>query len=252
MFQQQLAFIGLGVMGAPMATNLVKAGYRLSVHDLDQTKAQPLVALGAEWADSIATAVTSADVVMTSLPGPTQVRDVALADDGVLANLAADKTWIELSTNNLTVCREVVAAAGKKGIRWLDAPISGGSEGSQAGTLTVLVGGQEAVFSDCLPIFEVIGERIEHLGEAGAGYAAKIAQVVLCYVHSLALSEALMLGVKGGVDPDKMLDIIRNSTATSYVAEHYGPPILNGDYDPSFKLGLALKDMGLSGFRKGI
>ena len=204
MSEQHIAFIGLGVMGGPMATNLAKAGYPLTVHDLDKTKARPLIEVGARWADSIGEAVAEADVVMTSLPGPTQVREVALAADGVLAHLGAGKTWIELSTNNLTTCREVVAAAAERAIHWLDAPVSGGNVGSKAGTLTVLIGGEQSVFSECEAIFNVIGQRIEHLGGAGAGYAAKIAQVVLCYVHSLALSEALMLGIKGGVDPDKM------------------------------------------------
>ena len=245
MSEQHIAFIGLGVMGGPMATNLAKAGYPLTVHDLDKTKARPLIEVGARWADSIGEAVAEADVVMTSLPGPTQVREVALAADGVLVHLGAGKTWIELSTNNLATCREVVAAAAERAIHWLDAPVSGGNVGSKAGTLTVLIGGEQSVFSECEAIFNVIGQRIEHLGGAGAGYAAKIAQVVLCYVHSLALSEALMLGIKGGVDPDKMLDIIQNSTAASYIANQYGPPILNGDYDANFKLGLAHKDMRL-------
>ena len=241
-----IAFIGLGVMGGPMARNLARAGYPLSVYDLDATKGKSLIEHGARWAASVADAAAGADVVMTSLPGPAQVKEAGFAADGVLGSLRRGGIWIELSTNNRDVCAEIVAGAAERGIEVLDAPVSGGAEGSMAGTLTVLVGGSKTSFTACLPIFNVVGKRIEYLGPSGAGYAAKIAQVLLCYVHSLALSEALLLGIKGGVDPDKMLSIIQNSTGASYVAGAYGPPILSGDYDPSFTLGLALKDMRLA------
>ncbi|UTW06982.1 NAD(P)-dependent oxidoreductase [Pseudomonas benzenivorans] len=242
----KIAFIGLGNMGAPMAANLVKAGFDLNVHDVDRSKAEPLLQAGAHWADSIQAAVSEADVVMTSLPSPAIIKQVASGADGLIALMRQGAIWIELSTNNLEVWREVRTLADAKQIRTLDAPISGGAEGAAAGTLTVLVGGDQATFEQCQPIFAAIGKRIDYLGEAGAGYVAKIAQVVLCYLHSVALSEALMLGVKGGVPADKMLAIIQNSTGRSYVADRYGPSILNGDYDPTFELGLALKDMRLT------
>ncbi|MFP5300722.1 NAD(P)-dependent oxidoreductase [Cobetia sp. SIMBA_158] len=242
----KIAFIGLGNMGEPMAANLVKAGFDLNIHDVDRNKAESLVQAGAHWADSIQAAVSEADVVMTSLPSPAIIKQVASAEDGLIAHIREGAIWIELSTNNLDVWRDVRELAASKQVRTLDAPISGGAEGAAAGTLTVLVGGDQATFDECQPIFSAIGKRIDYLGEAGAGYVAKIAQVVLCYLHSVALSEALMLGVKGGVPADKMLAIIQNSTGRSYVADRYGPSILNGDYDPTFELGLALKDMRLT------
>ena len=243
----KIAFLGLGVMGGPMARNLAQTGFDLSLFDLDPTKGHEAERCGARRATSMADAVRSADVVMTSLPGPKQVRNAAFTDEGVLANLRTGGIWIELSTNNRLVGAELVEAAAQRQISVLDAPVSGGDEGSNAGTLSIFVGGDAAVFAECSEIFDVIGERIEHLGPSGSGYAAKIAQVVLCYVHSLALAEALVLGVKGGVAPDKMLSIIQNSTGASYAADRYGPCILNGDYDPSFTLQLALKDMRLAG-----
>ncbi len=241
----EIAFIGLGVMGGPMAANLARAGYSLTVYDLDGEKCRRLADLGAAVAGSPGEAVRDADTVITSLPGPKQIRAAAFESDGILANMRPGATWIDTSTNNRAVGGEILAAARIRGLSLLDAPISGGSEGAAAGTLTILVGGDDDLFRRCLPILRTIGERIEYLGPNGAGYAAKIAQVVLCYVHSLALSEAMMLGVKGGVAAEKMLEIIQNSTGTSYVASRYGPQILNGDYDPSFTLGLALKDMRL-------
>ncbi|WP_438397311.1 NAD(P)-dependent oxidoreductase [Caballeronia sp. DA-9] len=241
----KIAFIGLGNMGAPMAANVLKAGFDLAVNDLDRSKASGLIEAGARWVDSIPEAVQDVSVVMTSLPTPSIIKEVAI-QGGLLANMKSGATWIELSTNNLDVWRELRGNAIQYGVHTLDAPISGGAEGAEAGTLTVLVGGDKAVYERHHKIFEAIGSRIEHLGDSGAGYVAKIAQVVLCYLHSIALSEALMLGVKGGVDAGKMLSIIQHSTGRSYVADRYGPSILNGDYDPTFELGLALKDMRLT------
>ena len=242
-----IGFIGLGVMGYPMAQNLQRSyQHQLSVYDIDASRCESLVALGARSAAGVTEAVRNADVVMTSLPGPKQIEAVALGDDGLVAQMQPDAVWIDLSTNNLEVAGKIRAAAEARTINILDAPVSGGDEGARAGNLTILVGGAQAVFERYLPLLEIIGERVTLLGAHGAGYSAKIAQVVLCYLHSLALSEALMLGVKGGVEPQQMLDIIQNSTGKSYVADRYGPPILNGDYDPSFTVGLAHKDMKLA------
>jgi 3-hydroxyisobutyrate dehydrogenase-like beta-hydroxyacid dehydrogenase len=242
-----IGFIGLGVMGNPMAQNLQRCGqHQLSVYDIDASRCASLGALGARLAADVGAAVQDADVVMTSLPGPQQIEALALGDTGMIAQMQRGSVWIDLSTNNLVVAEKIRAAAAARAIDLLDAPVSGGDEGARAGNLTILVGGAQGVFERCLPILDLIGERVTLLGAHGAGYSAKIAQVVLCYLHSLALSEALMLGVKGGVEPRQMLDIIQHSTGSSYVAERYGPPILNGDYDPSFSLGLAHKDMKLA------
>ena len=241
----KLTFIGLGVMG-PMAKNLIQSGaFEVRVFDIDAEKSRALDALGGTACDSISDAVRDAEIVMTSLPGPKQVAEVAY-DLGLFDNLPAGSVWIDLSTNNLEVCQRLVATASALGVDYLDAPVSGGDEGAQAGKLTILVGGDDAAYQRYLPVLQVIGESISHLGPNGAGYSAKIAQVVLCYLHSLALSEALMLGIKGGVGHEQMLSIIQNSTGKSYVANRYGPSMLNGDYDPSFTVGLAHKDMFLA------
>lgn len=233
-------------MGNPMAENLIQCGaYDVTVFDLDTDKAANLIESGATLASNIVQAVQHADIVMTSLPGPRQVEHVAF-DGGLFENLTPGAVWIDLSTNNLEVCTRIVAQSKRQGIDFLDSPVSGGDEGARAGSLTILVGGDQRVFQRYLPVLQVLGENISWLGDHGAGYSAKIAQVVLCYLHSLALSEALMLGVRGGVDRQKMLSIIQNSTGKSYVADRYGPPILDGDYDPSFTVGLAHKDMKLA------
>lgn len=243
----KIAFIGLGVMGTPMAQNLLQCGeHQVTVLDIKPAKTQTLKALGAIEATSIEGAVSNVDVVMTSLPGPKQIEQVAFDENGLVSTIRKGAIWIDLSTNNLETASRIHQASIQHQFEILDAPVSGGDEGARAGTLTILVGGESAIFKRNLPVLEVLGKRISHLGPYGAGYSAKIAQVVLCYLHSLALSEALMLGVKGGVDASAMLSIIQNSTGKSYVADRYGPPILSGDYDPSFTVGLAHKDMYLA------
>lgn len=241
----RIAFFGLGNMGNPMALNLLKTGrYDIRVFDLDAEKGRNLLAASAGWIDDIPTTLADTDLIMTSLPGPVQIA--AFAEQSVFPHAKTGSTWIDLSTNNLATCQQLLAAATAKGMHFLDAPVSGGDEGARAASLSIYVGGDAAVFEQHREVFAAIGKNINHLGQSGAGYAAKISQVVLCYLHSIALSEALMLGVKAGVNASQMLEIIQNSTGRSYVADRYGPPILNGDYDPSFALGLALKDMRLA------
>ncbi len=239
----RIGFVGLGNMGGYMARNLVAAGHEVFAADLDPAKVQTLVDAGATAASSAAEAALGADVVMTSLPGPKQIEAVA-AD--ILPAMTEGSVWVELSTNDMECARRIGSLAADAGVSILDAPVSGGWEGADAGTLTVLVGGDATAYDRVRPVFDVIGDKIEHLGPHGAGYVAKISQVMLCYLNSVCLTEALALGVKGGVEPEKMLDIIRHSTGRSYVADRYGPEILNGGYDDTFDLGLAVKDLRLA------
>jgi len=243
MSELRLAFIGLGNMGAPMARNLLGAGFDLTVTDLDPAKIDALVAHGATAAVDAPAAAARADVVLTSLPGPTQVRAIG---DLIVPAMRAGATWIELSTNDLDCANHLARLASIHGIHLLDAPVTGGVEGANAGTLSVLIGGEAEAHTRCLPVFAAIGDRYDLLGPQGAGYVAKISQVMLCYLNSVCLTEALLLGAKGGVDPAKMLDIIQHSTGRSYVADRYGPELLNGGYDDTFDLGLAAKDLRLA------
>ena len=242
-----IGFIGLGVMGNPMAQNIQRSGqHQLTVFDLDSSHCQAAQALGAKVAMSVAETVRDVDIVLTSLPGPKQVEEIAFYDQGLFANLSKGALWIDLSTSNLELAARIKHSAQSHQIDILDAPVSGGDEGARAASLTILVGGLKEVYERALPVLELLGNHITLLGDSGAGYAAKISQVILCYLHSLALSEALMLGIKGGVEPTQMLSIIQNSTGKSYVADRYGPAILDGTYDPSFTVGLAHKDMKLA------
>ncbi len=240
---QSVLFVGLGNMGNPMARNLIAAGFEVTVVDLDPERVDVLVQAGATAAQSLTHAATTADVVLTSLPGPTQVEAVG---GELLGALAPGSVWIDLSTNDLDCGRRMERAAGEAGVFLLDAPVTGGAEGAEAGTLNVLVGGDPDVHRRVIPILRAIGDRYDRLGPFGAGYVAKIASVSLCYLHSVCLTEALLLGVKGGVEPTRMLDVIQHSTGRSYVADRYGPEILNGGYDDTFALELAVKDLRLA------
>ncbi len=239
----RILFVGLGNMGAPMARNLIAAGFDVMVSDLDRDKVSALTADGATDALSILDAARRADVVMTSLPGPTHVAQVGAS---LFDSMPPRSLWIDLSTNDLECARSLQSQAEAAGVRLLDAPVTGGAEGAAAGTLSVLVGGDQETHERAVPIFRAIGDRYDLLGPYGAGYVAKIASVSLCYSHSVCLTEALLLGVKGGVEPERMLDVIRHSTGRSYVADRYGPEILNGGYDDTFALELAVKDLRLA------
>jgi len=236
-------FVGVGNMGAPMARNLVTAGFDVTVADLDANKVAEMVGAGARAATSLEAAVAQASVVMTSLPGPMQVGEIGAE---IFAAAQPGTLWIDLSTNDLSCARWLETAASAAGVRLLDAPVTGGAEGAEAATLSVLVGGDPTDHARAMPLFAAIGDRHGLLGPYGAGYVAKIASVSLCYLHSVCLTEALLLGAKGGVEPAAMLDVIRHSTGRSYVADRYGPEILNGGYDNTFALELAVKDLRLA------
>jgi len=239
-------FLGVGHMGGGMAANLAKAGFDVLAYDISDDNLARAVTNGCTAAESTAAGAAAADVVMTSLPGPMQISSAAQMDDGLLPNMRPGTVWIDLSTNDLDTARMLAEAATERGITLIDAPVSGGPEGAAAGTLSVYVGGPEQAVIDLMPVFKAIGANVDHLGPPGAGYVAKIAQVTLCYTQTITFVEALMLGVKGGVDPAKMTELIQKSAGRSYVADVYGPEIVAGTYDESFSIALAAKDMRLA------
>ena len=236
-------FIGLGHMGGPMATNLVRAGHHVDGFDLGAEQCAAAAEAGVTVVTAISDAAGNADVVMTSLPGPAQVTAVGTE---LFTAMGPDTVWIDLSTSDLDCAAGLRPPAETAAVHLVDATVSGGPEGAQAGTISVFVGGDDEPVARCMPLFEAVGGKVDHLGPHGAGYVAKIAQVSLCYTQTVCLIEALMLGVKGGVDPAKMLDLVRHSAGGSYVADTYGPEIVAGTYDPTFPLSHAAKDLRLA------
>lgn len=244
----RIGFIGLGNIGGGAAANLVASGHEVRVADLDPDRVQALVSRGAIAAESAVAATEDAAVVFTSVPGPPQLRALAGLDGvpGLLDAMDPGAVWIELSTNDRSTAAAMQVRATEFGVRLLDAPVSGGPEGASAGTLSIFVGGEAGVVAEVRPLLETIGSKVDHVGPAGSGIVAKIAQVTLCYTQTVTLIEALLLGAKGGVDPAVMLDLIRHSAGRSYVADAYGPEILAGTYDASFPISHAAKDMRLA------
>ncbi len=238
-----VAVIGLGNIGGGVAANLVAAGHRVQVADLDTSRVTDLVQTGAVACDSATQAVEGAEATFTSLPGPAQITTVG---NEILPAMATGSSWIELSTNDIATAQALHAQAQTLDIAYLDAPVSGGPEGAAAGTLSIFVGGQGDHVDAVRPLLGAIGTKVDHVGPTGAGIAAKIAQVTLCYTQTVTLIEAMLLGVKAGVEPHLMLDIIQNSAGGSYVADTYGPEILAGTYDASFPISHAAKDMRLA------
>lgn len=242
----KLGFIGVGNMGNPMATNLIKAGHQLTVHDLHQDSAASLLEAGATWADTPAGAAAGQDATFLSLPAPPDVKDVVLGAGGVLAATAAGGTIIDLSTNSPLLVRELSVAAAEKGVGFLDAPVSGGVRGARDGTLAVMVGGDAELFERFRPAFDAIGGNVFNVGPVGAGNVAKLVNNQCAFIHMMALTEALVLGAKAGIDPVVLRDVVQTSSGGAFVWNGGAKAILKDRLAPSFNLNLATKDIGLA------
>ncbi len=240
-----LFFVGVGNMGAPMAANLVKAGYRLTVHDVVREKAEPLIKLGAHWVDTLAEGAKHADVVMASLPGPPQVRAVMLGEGGILHAIRPGTTVIDTSTSAVDLVKELAEVAKARGCEFLEAPVTNAIDFAVLGRLSIFVGGDAACFEKHKPIFNVIGEKIFHVGVHGNGATIKLLTNLLWFVSAATIGAGLMLGAKAGIPLHTVWEAIKSSAGNSWVAEHDVPSIFAGHYDPSFSLALCCKDLGL-------
>ncbi len=244
-----VGFIGLGSMGGGMTRNLQAAGFPLVVHDVRREAAEELIAGGARWADSAAEVAAASDVVITMLPTPRHVSDVVSGPGGILEGIRDGGTWVDMSTSVPEVADAVRAATSVRGLRILDAPVSGMSVGAARGMLQIFIGGEAEDVARLRPVFEAMGdpERILHVGGHGAGYAVKLMINQLWFSHLVATAEVLSVGVKAGVDLDVLRDALIASPANSNFLENDVLSILrDGDYDEGFALMLACKDLGLS------
>ncbi|MDO5611425.1 MAG: 3-hydroxyisobutyrate dehydrogenase [Pseudomonadota bacterium] len=249
----RIAFIGLGNMGGPMAANLSKAGHRLRVFDLMPAALQAAAAHGAEIAANAAEAVADAEVVISMLPASRHVEGLYLGDEGVLAKVPAAALVIDCSTIAPASARKVAEAASARGVVMIDAPVSGGTAGAAAGTLTFIVGGETAALERARPILQAMGKNIFHMGDAGAGQVAKLCNNMALGVIMAATGEAIALGVAQGLDPKVLSEMMAVSTSRSWATEVCNPwpgvlestPASRG-YSGGFGNDLMLKDMGLA------
>ena len=242
---QRLAFIGTGIMGAPMAGHLLEAGFRLAVHTRSRHKAHDLLRRGATWADSPADAARDADVVFVNVPDTPDVEAVLTGDRGVMSVARGGLTVIDHSTISPSATRRMAEALAGRGANLLDAPVSGGDVGAKNATLTIMVGGDEGAFDAARPLLERLGRTITYCGPSGSGQLTKLVNQVLVSVTNLAVSEALVLARKGGLDPQKTIAALAGGAAGSWQLSNLGPRMLAGDYAPGFMIDLQLKDLRL-------
>lgn len=242
----RIGFIGLGIMGAPMATHLIKAGYELKVYNrTDRPRVQEVVDAGGVRVASPKEAAEGSDVIISIVTDTPDVERVILGDDGAVHGAAAGSTIIDMSTVSPSATQRIAATLKEKGVHMLDAPVSGGDVGAQNAALSIMVGGEQAVFDECLPVFEAMGKSITLIGGNGAGQTTKLCNQIAVSVNNLAMAEALMLAAASDLDVGKVLSAISGGAAGSWQLSNLGPRILNGDFDPGFMVCLQQKDLKL-------
>jgi 3-hydroxyisobutyrate dehydrogenase len=239
-------YIGLGHLGGQLAASLLRAGFALTVHDRNRAAADALIAKGAVWADSPKALAARCDAVITCLPSPAVSEAVLTGADGILAGLAQGGTWIEMSTLGRDEIQRLAAVAEAKGVAVLESPVTGGVHKAAAGEITVLVGGDQALFERHKPALQAMGGQIFHMGPLGSAAVIKVITNMLAFIHLVADGEALMLAKRGGLDLAQAFHAIRASSGNSFVHETEGQLILNGSYDIDFTMDLACKDLGFA------
>lgn len=239
-------FIGLGNLGAHLAASLLRASFVLTVHDRNVDAAAPLLAKGAHWADSPKAVAERSDAVITCLPSPAISEQVLTGSHGILAGLRSGGAWIEMSTLGRDEILRLAAKAAEKGIATLEAPVTGGVHRAAAGEITVLAGGDPALFETHRPALAAMGGEIFHMGPLGSAAVIKVITNMLAFIHLVAAGEALMLAKRGGLDLAQAFHAIKASSGNSFVHETESQLILNGSYNINFTMDLAVKDLGFA------
>jgi len=244
--KMRVGFIGLGVMGKPMAKRILEAGYPLTVWNRTRWKMEELVKLGAQGAESPKDVAEKSDVVITMVTDSPDVEEVVLGPSGVIEGAREGLILIDMSTISPEVTRRIAKKLAEKGVKMLDAPVRGGDIGAKQGTLSIMVGGPKDVFEKCLPIFKVLGKRITYMGPNGMGQTTKLCNQVICALNIQAVCEGLMLGAKAGLDLEKLLKVVTAGAAGSWMLSNLGPKMLKRDFKPGFKISHQLKDLRLA------
>lgn len=241
----KIGFIGLGLMGLPMANNLVKAGLSVTVWNRTASSMDAVVSAGAKASTSAKEVATNSDLIITMVSDSADVEDVVLGKYGVIEGATPNSVVIDMSTISPSVTRMIAKKLIGKGIQMLDAPVSGGDTGAKTGTLSIMVGGDTKVFDRCLPILQVLGNQITHCGENGMGQLTKLANQIIGMGNLAALCEALVFSVKAGGDPKTLLNAWKGGAANSWMVQNMPPRIFDRDFSPGFMVKLAQKDLRL-------
>lgn len=241
----RIGFVGLGIMGKPMAENLIKGGYKLTVYNRTKSKAEPFRALGALVADTPRQAAADSDITIVIVSDTPDVEQVILGRDGVAEGARRGSVVVDMSTISPEVTRSIAAELAKRGVEMLDAPVTGGQKGAIEGTLSIMVGGKKEVFDRCVPVFEAMGKNIVYMGDHGAGQTAKLCNQILCSLTILSMAECLVLGAKANLDLEKLLQAVSGGAGGSWSLSNLGPKVIKGDFSPGFMVKLHQKDIRL-------
>jgi 2-hydroxy-3-oxopropionate reductase len=242
--EEKVGFVGLGIMGKPMAKNLIKAGHQLVIYE-GSGAADELKGEGAEGADSYKAVAEQCAIVITCLPNSPEVEEVYRGDEGLLAGAGEGDLLIDMSTISPLVTKDLAREASGRGVKMLDAPISGGEPGAVAGQLSIMVGGDEQDFERARPVFEAMGTPV-HVGESGSGQIVKACNQIIVGIVLEGVSEALVLGSKAGVDPAKIIQAVSGGLAGTKVMDQKRDKFLEHDFDPGFRIELHHKDLGIA------
>ncbi len=243
--QLRIGFIGLGIMGKPMAGHLLKAGYALTVHNRSRAAVDELAAQGARAADTPREVAANSDVVITMLPDSPDVEVVVRGSDGILAGARPGLIHIDMSTIAVTTTRRIAELEAQHEVKHLDAPVSGGDIGARNATLAIMVGGDEYAFLACQPIFETMGKRIIHIGPSGSGQIAKACNQIMVAAQMVAMGELLVLAQKAGADPEKVIEAIKGGAAQCWALDNKPPRLFKGIRTPGFKASMQYKDLNI-------
>lgn len=240
----KIGFIGLGIMGKPMSKNLLKAGHQLVIYDINKDAVEELKQAGAEVGSSPKDVASKTNIIITMLPNSPEVKAVVLGKDGVIEGAQKGSIVVDMSSIAPLVSREVSEALAQKGIRMLDAPVSGGQPKAIDGSLSIMVGGTQADFDEILPIFKAMGSSAVLTGDIGAGNVTKLANQIIVAVNIAAVSEALVMATKAGVDPELVYKAIRGGLAGSTVLDAKALLMMDRKFNPGFRINLHIKDLG--------
>ncbi len=243
---REIAFIGVGIMGKSMVRNLMKAGFRLTIYSRTKSKCEDVIAEGAVWADTVADCVRDADAVCTIVGYPKDVEEVYFGAAGILERAPGGACLIDMTTTSPALSQRIYEAGKARGLRPLDAPVTGGDTGARAGTLSILVGGDAADFEDCRPLFEAMGKNIVRMGGAGSGQHAKMANQIAIAGALSGVCEALTYARTKGLDPAVLLSAISAGAAGSFQMTNMTPKMIAGDFAPGFIMSHFIKDMAIA------
>ena len=242
----RIGWIGTGVMGSSMVGHLMAAGYAATVYNRSKARADPLVARGANWADSPKSLAEQSDIIFSIVGFPADVRDVLLGPNGALAGAKSGAVLVDMTTSEPSLAVEIYEAAKKKGVHSVDAPVSGGDIGAKNATLSIMIGGDKAVVDALQPVFAVMGKTIVHQGGPGAGQHTKMANQILIATGMIGVCEALLYGYKAGLDLPTVLQSVGPGAAGSWSLSNLGPRMMNNNFDPGFFVEHFIKDMGIA------